>query len=125
MVQLPEASDAFLLDPAHVRRNDTSARSINEWTGERMLQDSDIADDVRPQTVQSLGNYAVQVRPSTSTADVSAIKAQSFSFCFQLCWTNNITSPQIEQKSAVLHLVIRVSIERNTLVGILSRNVTQ
>jgi hypothetical protein len=41
----------FLLDPAVVRRNDTSARSVNEWTGERMLRDKDFADDVRPAEV--------------------------------------------------------------------------
>lgn len=32
-VQLP-ASEPFYLTPATLRRNDTSARSINEWTGE-------------------------------------------------------------------------------------------
>ena len=51
----------FLLDPAVVRRNDTSAKSINEWTGVKMLQDSDIADDIRPESVAPLGNYAVQI----------------------------------------------------------------
>ena len=53
--------EEFLLHPAEVRRNDTSARSVNEWTGERMLQDDDISDDVRPQEVAPLGNYAVQI----------------------------------------------------------------
>lgn len=52
---------AFLLDPAAVRRADTSARSVNEWTGERTLRDEDIPDDVLPADVQSLGNYAVQI----------------------------------------------------------------
>jgi hypothetical protein len=53
--------EAFLLHPAVVRRSDTSARSVNEWTGERILQDEDIAEDVKPQDVQPLGNYAVQI----------------------------------------------------------------
>lgn len=52
---------AFLLDPAAVRRADTSARSVNEWTGERLLRDEDIPDDVAPSSVQPLGNYAVQI----------------------------------------------------------------
>lgn len=52
---------AFLLDPAAVRRADTSARSVNEWTGERILRDEDIPDDVLPVGVQPLGNYAVQI----------------------------------------------------------------
>lgn len=53
--------DEFLLHPAVVRRSDTSARSVNEWTGERILKDEDIAEDVKPQDVQALGNYAVQI----------------------------------------------------------------
>lgn len=65
VVKLPEASgvreDAFLLHPATVRRNDTSARSVNEWTGERMLRDEDVAEGVRPAEVSPLGNYAVQI----------------------------------------------------------------
>eukprot|EP00892_Ulva_mutabilis_P002748 jgi/Ulvmu1/12474/UM009_0126.1 len=64
-LRAPEADEedegAFLLDPAAVRRADTSARSVNEWTGERTLRDEDIPDDVLPQEVQSLGNYAVQI----------------------------------------------------------------
>ena len=51
--------ESFLLHPAVVRRADTSARSINEWTGERILRDEDIAEDVVPQDVQPLGNYSV------------------------------------------------------------------
>ncbi|BDA43886.1 Iron-sulfur cluster carrier protein [Coccomyxa sp. Obi] len=62
-VRLPDAGrpEEFFLHPAVVRRNDTSARSINEWTGERMLRDEDVADDVAPASVQPLGNYAVQI----------------------------------------------------------------
>lgn len=61
VVQLPDEKEAFLLDPPLVRRNDTSARSVNEWTGERLLQDSDIPDTIRPTDIKPLGNYAVQV----------------------------------------------------------------
>ncbi len=62
-VRLPDAGrpEEFFLHPAVVRRNDTSARSINEWTGERTLRDEDVADDVAPASVQPLGNYAVQI----------------------------------------------------------------
>lgn len=49
----------FYLDPALVRRADTSAASVNEWTGERMARDADVSDDVRPASVAPLGNYAV------------------------------------------------------------------
>ena len=55
------AGRSFLLDPAHVRRNDTSAASINEWTGERLSKSDNIADDIRPDSIAPLGNYAVQI----------------------------------------------------------------
>ena len=51
----------FLLDPAHVRRNDTSAASINEWTGEKLNKSDTISDDIQPDTIAPLGNYAVQI----------------------------------------------------------------
>jgi len=63
VVRLPGRSreEVFLLHPALVRRNDTSAKSINEWTGEKMLDDSTIPDNIRPSDIQPLGNYAVQI----------------------------------------------------------------
>lgn len=51
----------FLLDPAHVRRNDTSAASINEWTGEKLSRSDNVPDDIQPDTIAPLGNYAVQI----------------------------------------------------------------
>ena len=62
-MRLPEEPHRgeFALSPAVVRRNDTSARSINEWTGEKLLRDADVAEDVQPASVQPLGNYAVQI----------------------------------------------------------------
>lgn len=62
VVKLPgEAEEEFLLSPALVRRNDTSAASINEWTGEKMLDDAAVPEGVRPETISPLGNYAVQI----------------------------------------------------------------
>ena len=51
----------FCLDAATVRRNDTSAASINEWTGERTSRDADVPDDVEPATISPVGNYAAQI----------------------------------------------------------------
>ena len=51
----------FLLDPGHVRHNDTSAASIDEWTGERLNKSDSITDDIRPDSIAPLGNYAVQI----------------------------------------------------------------
>jgi hypothetical protein len=65
VVKLPEATglggEEFLLHPATVRRNDTSARSVNEWTGERTLRNEDVAEGVLPAEVSPLGNYAIQI----------------------------------------------------------------
>lgn len=55
------ADEEFLLAAAEVRRNDTSARSVNEWTGERVSAADDVRDDIQPREVQALGNYAVQI----------------------------------------------------------------
>jgi hypothetical protein len=54
-------SAPFHLQPAVVRRHDTSARSINEWTGET-LGVGDISDDIKPISVSPVGNYAVQIQ---------------------------------------------------------------
>lgn len=53
--------EEFLLHPALLRRNDTSAKSVNEWTGQRTLRDEDIPDDIKPAAVNLLGNYAIQI----------------------------------------------------------------
>jgi hypothetical protein len=49
----------FWLPPAVVRRNDTSAKSIDEWTGAPIREV--VPDDVAPQVITPLGNYAVQI----------------------------------------------------------------
>lgn len=54
-------SAPFYLQPAVVRRHDTSARSINEWTGET-LGAGDVSDDIKPISVSPVGNYAVQIQ---------------------------------------------------------------
>jgi Mrp family chromosome partitioning ATPase len=63
VVRLPGdgPEDEFALDPAVVRRNDTSAASINEWTGEKMLKDESIPDGIAPSTISPVGNYAAQI----------------------------------------------------------------
>jgi len=66
VVRMPQGAggDEFMLDPAVVRRNDQSAASIDEWTGKRLINPSDIPEDIVPMEergVNSLGNYAVQI----------------------------------------------------------------
>lgn len=57
----------FYLHPAAVRRADSSAASVNEWTGERLSRDADVAEDVKPASVAPLGNYAVRSRHRCAT----------------------------------------------------------
>lgn len=61
VVRLPGKPE-FALHPATVRRNDTSARSVNEWSGQRMLRDEDVPDTVVPASIKPVGNYAVQIK---------------------------------------------------------------
>ena len=49
------------LHPAFVRRNDTSAASINEWTGEKMAAGGLVPDGIAPTAIQAVGNYAVLI----------------------------------------------------------------
>ena len=61
-MQLPgDAGGEFLLRPADVRRNDTSASAVDEWTGGAAAAAAAVPDDVRPTAVNPLGNYAVQI----------------------------------------------------------------
>ncbi|XP_010688160.3 fe-S cluster assembly factor HCF101, chloroplastic [Beta vulgaris subsp. vulgaris] len=60
-VKVPDSDEEFLLHPATVRRNDRSAQSVDEWTGEQMLQYTDISEDIEPEEIRPMGNYAVQI----------------------------------------------------------------
>ncbi|CAI0629007.1 unnamed protein product [Linum tenue] len=60
-VKVPDSDEEFLLHPATVRRNDRSAQSVDEWTGEQKLQYNDVPEDVEPEDIRPMGNYAVQI----------------------------------------------------------------
>ncbi|ONK59419.1 uncharacterized protein A4U43_C08F6240 [Asparagus officinalis] len=60
-VRVPESDEEFLLHPATVRRNDRSAQSVDEWTGEQKLQFGDIPEDIEPEDIRPMGNYAVSI----------------------------------------------------------------
>lgn len=53
--------DALSLRPADVRRADTSAAAIDEWTGERKAGAPDVPEGIRPAQIVPVGNYAVQI----------------------------------------------------------------
>ncbi|GFR48232.1 hypothetical protein Agub_g10094 [Astrephomene gubernaculifera] len=58
VVMLPGQQE-FLLSPEVVRANDTSATTVDEWTGQRKAQE--FPPDARPASINPLGNYAVQI----------------------------------------------------------------
>ncbi|PPR86004.1 hypothetical protein GOBAR_AA34684 [Gossypium barbadense] len=60
-VKVPDSEEEFLLHPATVRRNDHSAQSVDEWTGEQKLQYGDIPEDIEPEEIRPMGNYAVSI----------------------------------------------------------------
>ncbi|GER26270.1 cytosolic Fe-S cluster assembly factor NUBP2 homolog [Striga asiatica] len=60
-VKVPESDEEFFLHPATVRRNDRSAESVDEWTGEQKLQYTDIPEDIEPEEIRAMGNYAVSI----------------------------------------------------------------
>ncbi|XP_010249843.1 PREDICTED: fe-S cluster assembly factor HCF101, chloroplastic-like isoform X3 [Nelumbo nucifera] len=60
-VKVPDSDEEFFLHPATVRRNDQSAQSIDEWTGEQKLQYTDIPEDIEPEDIWPMGNYAVSI----------------------------------------------------------------
>ncbi|XP_047308403.1 fe-S cluster assembly factor HCF101, chloroplastic [Impatiens glandulifera] len=60
-VKVPNSDEEFLLHPATVRRNDRSAQSVDEWTGEQKLQFADVSEDIEPEEIRPMGNYAVSI----------------------------------------------------------------
>ncbi|XP_039117297.1 fe-S cluster assembly factor HCF101, chloroplastic [Dioscorea cayenensis subsp. rotundata] len=60
-VKVPDSDEEFLLHPATVRRNDRSAQSVDEWTGEQKLQYGDVPEDIEPEDIRPMGNYAVSI----------------------------------------------------------------
>ncbi|RZC71659.1 hypothetical protein C5167_034864 [Papaver somniferum] len=60
-VKVPDSDEEFLLHPATVRRNDRSAKSVDEWTGEQTLQYTDVLEDIEPEDIRPMGNYAVSI----------------------------------------------------------------
>ncbi|XP_054780236.1 fe-S cluster assembly factor HCF101, chloroplastic isoform X2 [Prosopis cineraria] len=60
-VKVPDSDEEFFLHPATVRRNDRSAQSVDEWTGEQKLQYADVPEDIEPGEIRPMGNYAVSI----------------------------------------------------------------
>lgn len=46
-------------DAVMLRRSCPCAGCVNEWTGERMLKDADVADDISIDRISVVGRYAL------------------------------------------------------------------
>ena len=47
---------------AYLRRACRCAACIDEWSGEQILDPDSIAEDVRPVSIEPVGNYAIHIR---------------------------------------------------------------
>ena len=46
---------------AYLRRSCRCAACVDEWTGEQRLQPDQVSDDVKPVSVERVGNYAIHI----------------------------------------------------------------
>ena len=60
-IDAPGMERRLLLRAVDVRRADRGAASVDEWTGERLTDPADVPEDIEPQEMAALGNYAVQI----------------------------------------------------------------
>jgi Mrp family chromosome partitioning ATPase/DUF971 family protein len=60
LIAFPGAG-AQAVSPAELRRRCACSRCRDERTGERLLKDGEVPDDIRPLEIRPLGNYAVAV----------------------------------------------------------------
>jgi Mrp family chromosome partitioning ATPase/DUF971 family protein len=60
VLEIPGRDD-LRVDPAALRRRCQCASCRDEMTGERILKDEDVPDDVRPVSIEPMGNYAAAV----------------------------------------------------------------
>ncbi|VFQ67635.1 unnamed protein product [Cuscuta campestris] len=70
-VRVSNSDKEFYLHPATVRRNDRSAQIVDEWTGEQKLQNSDVAEDIEPEEIRPMGNYAVTITWSDGFSQIA------------------------------------------------------
>ena len=87
---MPDAAEEIWLDPVDVRRNDTSAKSMNEWTGQQTLDFAGIPARIVPQAINPLGNYAVQITWEDGFNQVRLLHCEWLLkqlFCWGMPWT--------------------------------------
>ena len=55
------SGENIVVEPAELRRSCRCAHCINEMTGEQVLRAEEIDNDIRPERISPLGNYAITV----------------------------------------------------------------
>ncbi len=65
-----EDAERVELAPRKVRLACACAVCINEMTGEKVLRDEDVPEDVQPQSIEPMGNYAVAVQWSDEHSSI-------------------------------------------------------
>jgi Mrp family chromosome partitioning ATPase/DUF971 family protein len=61
VVYVPVNGRESRIHPADLRRECRCARCINEMTGEQILRDDDVSENIVPESIHPMGNYAVAV----------------------------------------------------------------
>ncbi|KAM2407403.1 hypothetical protein ACFX1X_026597 [Malus domestica] len=61
-VKVPDSDEEFLLH---------SAQSVDEWTGEQKLQFADVPEDIEPEEIRPMGNYAVSITWSDGFSQIA------------------------------------------------------
>ena len=57
----PQSGESFSITPVVLREACRCAHCVNEMTGEKVVRPEDITDDIKPENISPLGNYAVTI----------------------------------------------------------------
>lgn len=60
--------------PAALRRSCRCAHCVNEFTGEKVLKDADISEDLVAESISSMGNYAARIQWSDGHSSIMPYK---------------------------------------------------
>jgi len=67
--------EEHLISPAVLRRHCRCAQCVSEMTGDKVLRDEDILEDIVPQEISPMGNYAITVSWSDGHSSIYPYEA--------------------------------------------------
>ncbi|OVE77861.1 hypothetical protein BVX99_01405, partial [bacterium F16] len=70
MIKVEQDGTAKSINPAELRRKCGCAHCVDEFSGEKRLQDADVPEDIKPTDISTMGNYAVQIAWSDSHSSI-------------------------------------------------------